>query len=221
MLFKGVKIDYVPNLYNRLKDIYACNIYQIDLDLNRTFPQHKYFNHKSGIIKLKNVLNIWSKYNNKIGYVQGINFLAGYLLKNNKTEEETFWIMNNLIKDDIINYFKKDLPGLWLLVYQIYMSLDKLDSELNEHLINNDIKLISWITPWILTLFTKYSNIENIDEILKCIISYGNSFLIKFIISTIIIKKDTILSKKKKDLINYLNPNYDYKNNIWNDLSIY
>ena len=54
---------------------------QIDLDLRRTFSELKIKTAESLIKKLRNVLFVYSKRNPTIGYCQGMNFLAGRLIK--------------------------------------------------------------------------------------------------------------------------------------------
>jgi len=43
---------------------------------------------------LSNVLTAISNYNDRCGYTQGMNFLAGTLLLYLRNEEYTFWMMN-------------------------------------------------------------------------------------------------------------------------------
>ncbi len=54
---------------------------QIDLDLRRTFAELKVKQAESLITKLRNVLFVYVKRNPTIGYCQGMNFLAGRLIK--------------------------------------------------------------------------------------------------------------------------------------------
>ena len=53
-------------------------------DLDRTFPNHQFFFkdnfRNSGQNALKNILASYSVYNEKVGYCQSMNFLAGFIL---------------------------------------------------------------------------------------------------------------------------------------------
>lgn len=53
---------------------------QIELDLNRTYPDEPYYMNGEGQISLRRVLQAFSKYDVQMGYVQGMNFIAGALL---------------------------------------------------------------------------------------------------------------------------------------------
>lgn len=60
---------------------YLASAKQIELDLNRTFPDENYYSNKSkGKEALRRVLLAFSKYDHELGYVQGMNFIVGALL---------------------------------------------------------------------------------------------------------------------------------------------
>lgn len=54
----------------------------IELDLTRTFPENKHFNSLSSpfMVGLKNILNALSVAFPKMGYCQGLNFIAASIL---------------------------------------------------------------------------------------------------------------------------------------------
>jgi hypothetical protein len=54
---------------------------QIELDLKRTFPNDPIEATEQCIIPMRNVLYSFVKRNPTIGYCQGMNFIAGNLLK--------------------------------------------------------------------------------------------------------------------------------------------
>ena len=54
---------------------------QIDLDLDRTFPQDPFFQDKKNLTKLKNILLAFTRRESTIGYCQGFNFIVGKILK--------------------------------------------------------------------------------------------------------------------------------------------
>lgn len=69
---------------------------QINLDLNRTYPWHPFFNsEKYGVIGqnvLKKALRSYAMYNSEVGYTQSINFVMGFfLIVNDGRDEEAFW----------------------------------------------------------------------------------------------------------------------------------
>lgn len=100
----------------------------IERDLNRTFPDNKYFNDllrlkpqtteygknegETQIIKaLRRVLVAFAHYQPHIGYCQSLNFLAGLLLLFME-EEKAFWLLVILTERIIPNVHSADLEGV-------------------------------------------------------------------------------------------------------------
>ena len=56
----------------------------INKDLDRTFPEHPFFQKSAyGLIgqeQLGRVLKVYAQYNEKLGYCQGMNFVLAFLL---------------------------------------------------------------------------------------------------------------------------------------------
>lgn len=76
---------------------------QINLDINRTFPEHPFFaNDQYGRVgqqKLKRALRAYAMYNKDVGYTQSINFLMGFfLMVNGGVDEEAFWLFVAIMK---------------------------------------------------------------------------------------------------------------------------
>ena len=62
---------------------------------------------------MSRVLLAFSKYDNTIGYVQGMNFIVGSLLMH-CSEEVTFWLFVALIKEcDMRDIYGPQLSGLF------------------------------------------------------------------------------------------------------------
>ncbi|XP_056435596.1 growth hormone-regulated TBC protein 1-A-like isoform X3 [Gadus chalcogrammus] len=72
----------------------------IHIDMHRTFPDNVLFQSSaepSQRTALYNVLLAYGHHNKAVGYCQGMNFIAGYLLIITKDEEKSFWLMDALI----------------------------------------------------------------------------------------------------------------------------
>ncbi len=56
--------------------------------------------------KLKNVLYAYAVRNPRLLYCQGLNYLAAYFLMNHYSEQETFWVIVQLIEEVLpVDYF--------------------------------------------------------------------------------------------------------------------
>ncbi|XP_037542119.1 growth hormone-regulated TBC protein 1-A-like [Nematolebias whitei] len=98
----------------------------IHTDMHRTFPDNILFKSRAeeGLQKaLYNVLLAYGHHNQTVGYCQGMNFIAGYLMIITKDEEQSFWLMDALLgrilqvffTDPVICYFL----DAFLMVYCI------------------------------------------------------------------------------------------------------
>jgi len=70
---------------------------QIELDVQRTFPEHILFADEVGQRRLSNILSAYSVFNPKVGYHQGLNFFVGVLMMH-MDEESAFWTFVQLAK---------------------------------------------------------------------------------------------------------------------------
>ncbi|KAI3355833.1 hypothetical protein L3Q82_004393 [Scortum barcoo] len=69
-------------------------------DMHRTFPDNVLFKSKAEPSlqrALYNVLLAYGHHNKAVGYCQGMNFIAGYLIIITKDEEKSFWLMDALL----------------------------------------------------------------------------------------------------------------------------
>ena len=73
--------DYYRKLRDTGLDYPSPSIHQIEVDLNRTFGELELEHSEAMINKLRNVLTAYTKRNPLTSYCQGMNFIAGRLLK--------------------------------------------------------------------------------------------------------------------------------------------
>lgn len=80
---------------------------QIDLDLRRTFTDEEGFAADQRIQKtMMNILLAYAKRNTSVGYCQGMNYLAGMIVRIIDNEEDAFWILTNLFETILpLDYF--------------------------------------------------------------------------------------------------------------------
>ena len=84
---------------------------------------------------MENVLIAYSKYDNQIGYVQGMNFVVAALLYH-CSEDITFWLFVSLLEDfEIRDVYLAGLPGLYKRTYIIDELIRLNFEELSNHLV--------------------------------------------------------------------------------------
>ncbi|XP_059916716.1 TBC1 domain family member 10A isoform X1 [Gadus macrocephalus] len=133
---------------------------QIALDLQRSFPSHRSLMGDSpeaieGQAKLFRVLIAYAKYNPKIGYSQGMSYLAAVLLMQ-LGEEEAFWALVVLLDKPkyLAQLFDLNLTEVQHQVKVIHYFLKHRKPQLSQHLESMGVSSVHFIMPWLLTLFT-------------------------------------------------------------------
>ena len=164
-----------PNLY---ADLLRMNhddeiAESIRIDLPRTFPNNIFF----GTIQqnLFNVLIAYSNYDRRIGYCQGLNYIAGLLLLVSKDEEVTFWLLKHLIQEVTPDYHIKSMSGLIKDIGVMAQLIKETVPEVYEH-VQNRIGL-SWtviLTKWFICIYAEVLPTETVFRIWDCIFSEGH-----------------------------------------------
>jgi len=133
---------------------------EIKRDINRTFPELKFFKEKDsyGQIELFNVLKAFSIYDPEVGYCQGMGFITGILLSF-MSELDVFNCLVVLMNDDPDSEYKMSglyKPGLPLLSKHLGDFQNMIEAELPElarHFQNHGIEISMFGSQWILSLF--------------------------------------------------------------------
>jgi hypothetical protein len=97
------------------------NVEQIDRDVGRSGL--------SGAAEaleplLRNVLIAYAMRNERVGYCQGMNFLAALCLKNGMSESTAFWVMAGIVEMPGRDYYGANLEGLLKRVKALELLLD-------------------------------------------------------------------------------------------------
>lgn len=176
-VISGVNYSQIPGLYSELleeadqiDENEHDKLRQINLDLNRTFPDHPFFSDqkygKIGQEKLKRALRAYAMYNKDVGYTQSINFLMGFfLMVNGGNDEEAFWLFVAITKKNqnfgMVGNFEGGLEGFYSdafplyhqFVYQFDQLFEKKLPVLKTHFDNIGYPAPVWLQKWFMTLF--------------------------------------------------------------------
>jgi hypothetical protein len=99
---------------------------QIKTDLPRTFPESKIYKDEYFREKLKKLLEKLACYDQELNYVQGLNFIIGYLLLvdgGNEFSSFNFFLLVQKLDSSITNdYFRGNNFKFTLLIYYIYLN---------------------------------------------------------------------------------------------------
>lgn len=144
--------DYYFNLRDRMKFYPNPCFNQVELDLRRTFPNEPQDSIEKFVIPLRNVLSCFVKRNPTIGYCQGMNFIAGNILKH-CNEQQSFWLFVTITENILPLDYYSDLLGV-LIDQKIFEEiLTERYPKLVAHMqkLNYQLDMIAF--QWLVTLF--------------------------------------------------------------------
>ena len=131
---------------------------EIQRDVNRTFPELKFFKekHSYGQVELYNVLKAFTILNPEVGYCQGMGFIAGILLSH-MNEIDTFNCFTVLMSEKseyrMGGLYKPGLPLLSKFLTQFQAMIETELPDLWYHFQNQGIEVSMFGSQWILSLF--------------------------------------------------------------------
>eukprot|EP01065_Artemidia_motanka_P038379 TRINITY_DN47226_c0_g1_i1.p1 TRINITY_DN47226_c0_g1~~TRINITY_DN47226_c0_g1_i1.p1 ORF type:complete len:336 (+),score=73.56 TRINITY_DN47226_c0_g1_i1:53-1060(+) len=126
-------------------------------DLARTFPMHSLFLGADGVgqRQLFRVLSAFAVYDPRVGYCQGMGFVAATLLTQ-MPEEDAFWAFLVLMKSERYDLAGLYLPGFPLVqrsFAQLRFLLGYYCPRLAEHLNAEGVDVSFFASQWFMTLF--------------------------------------------------------------------
>lgn len=148
-----------PSLYARLLAVSNEAVdMEIMRDLNRTFPNHVLFSQRQGPGQrcLFHVLRAFSAWDARVGYVQGMGFVAAVLLMY-MSEEEAFWTLAALVKGaahaPLEGLYTPGMPLLQLCLAQFTALLRQELPRLGAHMAAEGVEPSMYCTHWFNTVF--------------------------------------------------------------------
>ena len=196
------------------------SIEYIRRDVNRTF-YIDYFTKGEGRIELKRVLEAMCTVKGNVGYCQGMNFIVGamiYLLRN---EISGFYMFNCMLNTYELNtLFAYNTPDYYIRVFQLNYYVKKYITEVYNHFKNNNLSFDLLYSDWLLTLFSNYYDIDNLDFPWTCFIIDKWKGLIKICLIIIYELKNEIMKCNMETLTLIIKEN-NFKINFSNCLDLY
>ncbi|KAI7808758.1 growth hormone-regulated TBC protein 1 [Triplophysa rosa] len=132
-------------------------------DIHRTFPDNTQFRDSSHPCLQKalfNVLLAYGHHNKDVGYCQGMNFVAGYLLIITKDEEKSFWLMDALLGKILPDYYTRNMLGLQMdqevLGELIRLKVPNVWKVLNQH----NVMWTLVVSRWFICLYIDILPVE-------------------------------------------------------------
>ncbi|XP_035824832.1 rab GTPase-activating protein 1 isoform X2 [Aplysia californica] len=151
----------------------------IQRDINRTFPAHDFFKDAGGQGQdsLYRISKAYSVYDEEIGYVQGLSFLAAALLLH-MPEEQAFCVLVKIMYDyQLRELFKQGFLELHLRFYQLERLMQDQLPDLYSHFAEMGLEIHMFASQWFLTLFTAKFPLHVVFGILDLFLSEGHMII--------------------------------------------
>ena len=190
------------------------NIYdkEIQKDLTRTFPNNSTFKYgNSNYNKLYHLLTVYSLYNQKIGYAQGVNFLVAHIIVLFEKEEDIFVFLDALLQKFEFEKLLGVENKLQNRLNIIGMYFKKHCPEILNYLNSMNLSHEFFTTNWMITLFSNAMDDKYLFIVWDFLIIYGWKFFIYFSVSVLNTYKNSILEEEQNKLT------YFMKNILKND----
>lgn len=201
---------YKPGAYERILTLEPDRkvAEAIEKDLDRTFPGWEAFDDFKKR-ELRTMLRAHAALFPSVGYVQGMNFIAGFLLfaageHADAAQDAFFMFVQIMVKYRASLLFCDGLPLLKLLSFQFRELLEQVFPDVHAHLDENFVTAEMYVTKWVLTLFTQtlpFSVTARIWDIMLC---DGLDFIVMASLGAVKLLRPKILKSETEDIIELL-----------------
>ncbi|XP_076878251.1 uncharacterized protein LOC143527142 isoform X2 [Brachyhypopomus gauderio] len=173
---------------------------QIALDLQRSFPTHRSLMGDSpeaieGQAKLFRVLTAYAKYNPRIGYSQGMSYIAAVFLMI-LDEEEAFWAMVVLLEKPkyLSEIYESSLKKIQHQALVFQQLLKHRKPQLYQHMEKLGVSSLHFIMQWFLTLFTSLPCWDSVLAIWDLFLLHGVTVVFRVGLAILQLMESRLLS---------------------------
>jgi len=185
-----VKLDKNPDMMiDAFKDI--------EKDLPRTFPYHKWLHQENAISVVRRILRAFARHNKSVRYCQGLNYIVAFALviMGFDNEENIFWLLVCIIEDMLPGFFSETMLNLQVHQQILEDNIREKLPALHSVMENLCVSVPLFSTKWFLCLFTTVLPSETCAAVWDHIFWEGNITMIYKVGMSILKLQEEVLSK--------------------------
>ncbi len=155
----------------------------IERDLARTFPNHEFFASRTskgadGRNALANILKAYAIHDSKVGYCQGMAFVAGLLLIY-LSESRAFAAFVTIMEgSDFRSMYLHGMEGLKVRLRQLAVVLRAKNPALAQHLEKHDVAPVLYASGWFMSAFASEFPVRFSGRVMDCLLAQRSPSLI-------------------------------------------
>lgn len=197
-------VELYPYIQNQIEN--SRNFEHIKNDINKDIPRtYLVSDSETQKSQLARILLALAYVKPNIGYVQGLNFVAGILLKILLDEAEAFWVLLGIVKLwSLENMFVAGVPDLSLREHQIDYYFKTMIPDLHSHFRRINFTSGLFLSRLVLTIFASYLPYLTVIKVWDCVFVDNWKAIIKVICSILRELKPEFMHKGIEDISVYL-----------------
>jgi len=168
----------------------------IQTDIDRTFPDNIHFTSKQNDLRpaLYNVLVAYAKHNPRIGYCQGLNYIAGLMLLIVRKEEVAFWLLDVIVGHLLPDYYSRDMFGLQVEQETLREVVRAKMPDLFDHIDKLGVSYTIFSTKWFICLYIDVLPVETVLRIWDCLLYEGSKVILRVALTLLSLHKEKLLA---------------------------
>lgn len=167
----------------------------IEKDLDRTYPDLLYFQ-SEGRRALEELLKVFALSEPDIGYVQGLNFVAGLCLLVTRGEgPKAYCVLKRLVRGlGLQGLYTENLPKLTEMTELLNDQMEEMMPALKRTFESEEVTEGMWVTKWLLSLYASVLPLHVVLRVWDVLIHQGPAFLLKVGLSLLKAGQSQLLS---------------------------
>ena len=178
---------------------------QIERDLARTFPSDTFFERTETQQALRNILTAYSWRNPNVGYCQGMNCFVGRFFSYGFTEEETFWLLAQMVEQYLPLDYYSVMTGVLVDNKTFERLLQTKLPKVMRFLRSREIDTSYFCVQWFVCLFASHFTKPVLARIWDHFFAKGASFLFELALAlTWLCRKQAAKVKEFHEVVKYI-----------------